>query len=188
VVNLVFDVFYQLWALILVAGYSILALAVIYRSLFTDSFFKDNYAQSDIESLKLQWIIFFFVLIVNPIIMLNLFISIVGDAFERSEDETAVKNGQDLAEMIFEGELLFFWNRKENNEKFLHVVREEHVEIQAQNTAGQRIKKISENVNELNDFALGNRSEINELKGFVARQVVEIQNKTDEILRLVKNR
>ena len=185
VVNLIFDVFYQLWALILVAFYSILALGVVYRTSYDLGIGEDTTNDADT---KIQWLLFFFVLIMNPIIILNLFISIIGDAFERNQDEKSVKDGQELAEMIFEGELLYFWNRKANSSRFIHVIREEHVEIQAQNTAGQRIKKISENIIALNRIASKNKHEISELKHFVHSKIGEIQSKTDTILVAVKNK
>jgi hypothetical protein len=131
---------------------------------------------------------FFFVLIINPIIMLNLFITIIGDAFERSQDEKVVKDGMELAEMIYEGELLFFWNRNDCHSKFIHVVREEHVEIHAQNTAGSRVKKIAENILTLNEVTNTNKAEIDGIKKYVEEKVEEIHAKTQEILEAVKAR
>ena len=188
VINLIFDVFYQLWALILVSTYSVLALGVVYRSLMNDEDFKQAFSINDYDNFKLQWIMFFFVLILNPIIILNLFITIVGDAFDKNQNEKTVKDRQELAEMVFEGELLFFWNRKVVNPKFLHVVREEHVEIQASNTPGQRIKKISEAIELLNRVAYRNKNEIGEIKLFVEGKIEEIQNKTEAILAAVNNK
>ena len=183
VINLVFDVFYQLWALIIVATYSILALAVLYNSFAGETdWFEDT------ENSELQWLLFFFVLIINPIIMLNLFISIIGDAFEKSQDENAVKCGQELADMIYEGELLFFWNRGKGEPKFIHAVREEHVEIHAQNTAGQRVKKISENMIALKEVASQNKAAIDDIKQFVDAKILEITAKTESILEIVKNK
>ena len=183
VVNLIFDVFYQLWALIIVATYSILALGVLYRSFVEDTEWFD-----DTQNAKLQWLLFFFVLVINPIIMLNLFIAIIGDAFEKSQDEKTVKCGQELADMIYEGELLFFWNRKKSVPKFIHTVREEHIEIQAQNTAGQRIKKISENMEVLHEVAAKNKAAIADLKAFVESKILQITQKTESILEAVKTK
>ena len=186
IVNLIFDIFYQLLSLIFVVAYSILALGVIYRAAYGLGYSSDTTDEED--NIRLQWLLFFFVLILNPIIILNLFVSIVGDAFEKSQDEKIVKDGQELAEMIFEGELLIFWNRKLNLSGFVHVVREEHVEVQAQNTAGQRIKHISVDVVTLNKATLKNRNEIAELKQFVEEKIEEIHSKTEEIFELVKNK
>ncbi|OMJ85909.1 hypothetical protein SteCoe_12684 [Stentor coeruleus] len=186
VVNLIFEVFYQLWALILVAAYTIISLWVIYETLLSDP--AVAHLEDSAEDFKLQWIMFFFVLIINPIIMLNLFITIIGDAFERSQDEKAVKDGMELAEMIYEGELLFFWNRNDCHSKFIHVVREEHVEIHAQNTAGSRVKKIAENILVLNEVTNTNKAEIDGIKKYVEEKIEEIHVKTQEILEAVKAR
>ncbi|OMJ76345.1 hypothetical protein SteCoe_24287 [Stentor coeruleus] len=186
VVNLIFEVFYQLWSLILVAAYSIFALGVIYKTILLDPSAK--VIDTTADDFKLQWIMFLFVLIINPIIMLNLFISIIGDAFEKSQDEKALKDGMELAEMIYEGELLFFWNRGDFNSKFIHVVREEHVEIQAQNTAGSRIKRIADNIVALNEIANANKTEIEGLKSHVESKIGEIMAQADGILNSVKTR
>ena len=54
VINLIFDVFYQLWALILVSTYSVLALGVVYRSLMNDEDFKQAFSINDYDNFKLQ--------------------------------------------------------------------------------------------------------------------------------------
>lgn len=190
VINLIFDVFYQLWALIFVSIYTILSLWMVYWYLDNNNFFGETEESNlNTQEFNLEWIMFFFILVLNPVIILNLFISIVGDAFERNQDEKIIKDGQELAQMIFEAELLFFWNRKSGAKDFLHVVREEHAEIQAQNTAGQRIKRISESVNVLSHTANKNKHEILELKNFVQAKIQEIQDKTEFILQqVIKNK
>lgn len=183
VINLIFEVLYQLWALILVTLYALLALVVIF-GYFSKEGFSEFLSENQTVA-QYEFFLIFAVLIINPIIMLNLFIAIVGDSFEKSQDDKSVKNGQDLAEMIYEAELLLFCNRKLKGLKFVHEVREEHGEI-VSSTAGQRIKIICGNVEGLNEKSQKNKEKLAELTKFVENSLEQINDKTKEILKRSK--
>lgn len=180
VINLIFEVFYQLWALILVILYALLALIVIFGYFSKEGFLE--YLSENQTVAQYEFFLIFVVLLINPIIMLNLFIAIVGDSFEKSQDDKNVKNGQDLAEMIYEAELLFICNRRLRGLKFVHEVREEHGEM-VSSTAGQRIKKICANVEELNEKTQKNKEQFAELTKLVERSFELIFDRTKEVLR-----
>jgi WD40 repeat protein len=181
VVNLIFEVIYQLGALILVTLYSMLAFVVVYNYYSQSGF--DEFISENHEIAEYEYFLIFVVLIINPIIMLNLFIAIVGETFEKSQDEKNVKNGQDLAEIIFEAELLFLCSRRLRNLQFIHEVREEHGDLLVQLTAGQRMKKISQSVEMLNENTARNKNEIAELTKFVKESIRAVQGKMDQIAR-----
>ena len=187
IVKLIFDVFYEMWPLIIILTYTILSSGILYRRLTSDSEFLDALNIKDKDDFKLQWIMFLFVLILNPIIILNLYLAIVGDAFEKSQNEKAVMDGQELAEMIYEGEVMLICNRRYKNAKYLHVLREETVEIQVQNTSGQRIKKISESVSGVGKNCNQTNNDINDLKRFVEKKSKRIQRISKKILELIRN-
>lgn len=181
VISLIFDVFFQLWAMFSVALYCIASLFILYYCLSAEnSLFLE--VPEKFQSLEYEWFMLFAVLFVNPLIILNLFISIVGDSFEKSQDEKVVKNGRDLAELIFEAELLFLCRRKNNVNKFVGVLREEILEVQAQSTPGQRMKRIAETIEELNGVAGKKGEEIEEMKSWVEGKVKEIQGKLQKVL------
>jgi WD40 repeat protein len=183
VVNLVFEVIYQLNALIIVTFYAMLAFVVVYNY-YSESGF-DNFLSENHEIAEYEYFLMFVVLIINPIIMLNLFIAIVGETFEKTQDEKHVKNGQDLAEVIFEAELLFLCCRKLKKLQFLHEVCEEHGDALSQISAGQRMKRITQDVDLLCENTLKNRNEIAELAEFVQKKIKSIQKQTDEVVRRV---
>ena len=181
VISLIFDVFFQLWAMFSVALYCIASLFVLYYCLSAEnSLFLQ--VPEKFESLEYEWFMLFAVLFINPLIILNLFISIVGDSFEKSQDEKIVKNGRDLAELIFEAELLLLCRRRNNVNKFVGVLREEILEVRAQSTPGHRMKRIAETIEELNGAAGRKGEEIEEMKMWVEGKVKEIQAKLQKVL------
>jgi WD40 repeat protein len=183
VISLIFDVFFNLWAMLSVALYAIFALFMFYYCASAEYSINDlNHKFTDIEY---EWFMIFSVVIINPMIILNLFISIIGDSFEKSQDEKVVKNGRDLAELIFEAELLFLWNRKKNFKKFWTVLREEHADLQIQSTPGQRMKKISEAIQELNEISGKNTEEVEEIRRWVDGKINEVLKKSEDILKKI---
>ena len=183
VISLIFDVFFNLWAMFSVALYAIMAMFIFYYCV--DAEYKMNDIQVKLKDVEYEWFMIFSVVIINPMIILNLFISIIGDAFEKSQDEKVVKNGRDLADIVFEAELLFLWKRNDQQKRFFGVITEEHLESLAQCTPGQRMKKIAETVEELNGVAGKNREEVEEIKKWVEVKVREIMAKTDGVLAKV---
>ena len=68
-----------------------------------------------------DWVIFFFVTMINPLIMLNLLVSIMANTYKRVKDGNDIANYQELTEMILEIEKLMFWKRHKNNLKYLQL-------------------------------------------------------------------
>lgn len=66
-----------------------------------------------------DWIIFFFATVINPLVMMNLLISIMGSTYERVKEGNDIANLQELTEMILEIEKLMFWKKKLNRQHFL---------------------------------------------------------------------
>ena len=66
-----------------------------------------------------DWFIFFLVTMINPIIMLNLLISIMGDTYGEVQENSVIANFQELTEMIIEIEKLMFWKKRLDHKHFL---------------------------------------------------------------------
>ena len=66
-----------------------------------------------------DWLIFFIVTMINPIIMLNLLISIMGDTYGEVQENSVIANFQELTEMIIEIEKLMFWKKRLTHKHFL---------------------------------------------------------------------
>lgn len=66
-----------------------------------------------------DWLIFFFATMINPVIMLNLLISIMSNTYSRVKEGNDIANFQELTEMILEIEKLMFWKRKNFQQFYL---------------------------------------------------------------------
>ena len=181
VIYLVIEVFYQLWAFIFVTAYTIVSLGIIYRIVTRE------YTDYDSDEFKLEWLMLFFIIIINPLIILNLFISIIGNALEKIKDERIVKEKQELAEMIFEAEILFYWRRNQQKKKFLHLCNEEQANVIVFNSISERIRNTSEKSEELLKIYNQNTTEIKMLKATFEEQFRDIEGKTDLMLEVTKN-
>jgi WD40 repeat protein len=89
------------------AGY----LTLSYRLDLAD-FVTDEYQGFD-------WVIFFLATVINPLVMLNLLISIMGTTYERVKEGNDIANYQELTGMIMEIEKLMFWKKKIKKQFFL---------------------------------------------------------------------
>ena len=63
---------------------------------------------------SLYTIVFIFSTIINPIILLNLVISIMGDTFNRVEQSREISNYKELAGMVLEAEQLLYWVKSDD--------------------------------------------------------------------------
>lgn len=81
----------------------------------------------------LDWICFLFASIVNIIIMLNLLISILGDAFNRVSEKADEADATEMLHIIIELETLMVWKRSSGTRNYLQKVDvlEEKVENKA---------------------------------------------------------
>lgn len=76
---------------------------------------------TDNETMRIfDWVIFFLVTVINPLIMLNLLISIMGDTYGKVKDSNDIANFQELTEMIIEIEKLMFWKKDSCEKHYLH--------------------------------------------------------------------
>lgn len=152
-INLIFEVVYDIFPFLTILFYSTIAFSLVFGRLLyeNDTFF--NY-------IKMSWeinvggfdssgyngymyIAFFLHTIVNPIILLNLLISIMGNTFNRVNSHLIVADGKELAGMILEGELIYFWKRNNKDRRYLHVCAEQNVHQNHDETTEilERIKK-----------------------------------------------
>jgi WD40 repeat protein len=67
-----------------------------------------------------DWVIFFLATTINPLIMLNLLISIMGDTYSKVKESNDIANFMELTEMIIEIEKLMFWKKDQNEKHYLH--------------------------------------------------------------------
>ncbi|OMJ84088.1 hypothetical protein SteCoe_14837 [Stentor coeruleus] len=67
-------------------------------------------------------IVFFLASLLNPIIMLNLLIAIMGDTYDRVQEDQIVADYREMTELILEAEYLAFW-RRSNKGLLMYITR-----------------------------------------------------------------
>lgn len=184
VVKMISSTFNQVWPIVFVVGYTIGCLEILYLCFEQHPDLIKGYELENNEEFELEWMMFLFVLVINPIIVLNLYLTVIGHTFEKSINEKSIIDGQEIAKMIYEGEVLLFCNRKRNKSSFIHVLREQSLEIQSRNTSGERISRISDTLNAIETSSIKNSTEIAGLKLYIQSKSTEI----DEIsLSIINN-
>ena len=68
-----------------------------------------------------EFIIVTIALIINPIVMLNLLISIIGDTYDRVQSEMVIADMKELCEMIIEIENSMYWRRNAGSKLYLQL-------------------------------------------------------------------
>lgn len=179
-IYLIIEVVYQLWAFIAVTIYTVLSLFLVYKTIKNslDLFYDKDF--------KLEWLSLFFVVIINPIISLNLFISIVGNALDKIKNEKTVKDQQELAEMILEAEVIFFWRRWNKKQEFVHLCHEEQSNNIVQASVSEKLRSSAEKTEDLIQIFSLNTREISDLKQTFEDTLSKMNSRADEILQMVK--
>jgi WD40 repeat protein len=78
---------------------------------------------------QLDWLFFVPVTVLNPIIMVNLLISILGDTYGTVKEYETVNDSRELISQILEAEFIMYWRRGVKDKKFIHMCDEFSPEI-----------------------------------------------------------
>lgn len=118
-INLIKEVIMDISYFLIVLFYSVISFSLITYVLHgvpngnTDYFdsltlaYQANIGDYDSENFGMYyWIFFFSYTVINPIIMLNLIINLMGSTFERVQSDKMIADSLELVEMIIEGETL----------------------------------------------------------------------------------
>ena len=122
-IDLIQEVLIDMRGFLMVLTYSIISFAFIFYackpsdddtgivSLITQSYMI-NFGSplNTMEGLFLQLMVYI-ATFVNPIILLNLLISLMGNTFSRVDDSRVVSNYKELADMVLEAEQLMYWKK-----------------------------------------------------------------------------
>ena len=132
-INLIYEVVLDILPFLSILFYSTIAFSLVFERLLhkDDSYFnyltiswEINVGGFDTKGYR-DWLYlaFFVYTILNPILMLNLLISIMSFAFNKVNENVLVADSKELAGMILEGELVYIWRRNKKFRSFLHVCR-----------------------------------------------------------------
>lgn len=138
-INLLIEIFKDIRSFVILLFYTTFAFSIMFyaNEENSDLKFGDYLSSSYTINLgafetdnydSLQWLIFCLATLVNPIIMLNLLIAILGDTFSNVQDNMIVADKKELAEVILDIESLMYWRRKFNLKSFIQICSEEESE------------------------------------------------------------
>lgn len=176
-INLIIEASVDIIAFFILLFYSTLAFGLVMQSLSHNEefiegnpvtmidFFLLSYKQNLGElpnnpNDALTWVLFFIITIVNPVIMLNLLISIMGDTYGRVKDGKVIADARELLGMIIEVETLMGWNKQNNVAEFLKIVCEENdLNIEDESLEG-KVRALRDKIQLLGENISSSKSEI----------------------------
>ena len=168
-INLIYEVIWDILPFLSILFYSTIAFSFVFERLQhrSDSYFKYLTSSWEINvggfdsTTYDDWMYlsFFVHTILNPILMLNLLISIMSHTFDRVNSNILVADSRELAGMILEGELVYTWRRKYNESSFLHVCKSLEITVQE-----NEMKKLRNRVNLLGDIMSKTNADMEILK------------------------
>lgn len=156
-INLLITSVKDITAFLLILFYSTISFAIIFYSIddkgtpFFDTltgFYDLNIGNSNTGDYdKFHWLFYVVVTILNPIIMVNLLISILGDTYANVKEYEVVNDAKELISLISEAELLMFWNRGKTNKQYIHMCDDFVMPItQADDSIKNKIKALKRRV------------------------------------------
>lgn len=208
-INLIYEVILDILPFLMIVFYSTLAFSFIFERVFRDtsnqvpgyfyylsvSWELNLGAFSSSDYTTLMYLAFILHAVLNPIIMLNLLISVMSNTFERVNSQVEVADNKELAKMILEAELVYAWNRDNMVKEYFFMVKGVEIEEIQDNTLTQvrNIKRkvgdmnksqtmISENVNSL---LIGiDEMKVNQTRGLEMQEMlIESQRNLERILQ-----
>lgn len=200
-INLLSEVFKDMTSFIILLTYSTYSFALIYFIMVNNILTITNHEEPkpfseyiavayllnlgdfDTESYgPFEWVVFFFASVINPLIMLNLLISLMGDTFGRVKEGQEIADIKELTGMVIEGEYLLFCKRNSGNKKLFQVCVEEEVESVA-STPIDRVDKLKSRVKAIQE-KMNQRHE--EAKTEIKNSIGGVSSKLDEMATLIE--
>ena len=127
----------------------------------------------------LELVYFFLATVINPIIMLNLIISIMGDTLDRVMENRVSDNRKVMIDLILEVEYLFFWNRNKHQQKYLQVFAKEVSEEETEEWGG-KVAEIKEKITQLSKEIAEFKLSSQEVKQEMKKDINQIAEKINQ--------
>jgi WD40 repeat protein len=162
-INLVFEVFKDMTAFLALLIYCTLSYCFINmifsrtRKLepeqeppgFEDSLsaaYKMNFGDFGDPSSITEWFVVTLMMLINPIVMLNLLISILGDTYSRVQENSAIADMKELLEMIIEVEQLLYWRKNIGSQKYFQMLLSKESEEEIDDPLDAKLKILGRKV------------------------------------------
>jgi hypothetical protein len=141
---------------------------------------------NDVYTNKFSYVMFAVVttmIIINPIIMLNLLISIIGDTFERVQSTRVVADMKELCEMVIEVERLLFWRRNNDQKHYIHICNSKEDDEQPDEAWEGLIIELDKKLSFVKDHIMKsqerNDDKLNDIKAYLYSEVPGIQKQLE---------
>ncbi|OMJ69657.1 hypothetical protein SteCoe_32550 [Stentor coeruleus] len=96
-----------------------------------------------------QLIMFHLATLINPLLMLNLLVSIMNETFSRLKENLITEDIKALAELVVEHESVFFWKKNRGHRKFLQSCSPETIEYLRIDKRSKRLEMLGDTVDQL---------------------------------------
>jgi hypothetical protein len=187
-INLLFEVVKDMSAFIVILVYTVVSYCFVYLSLFGDaegniSPFEDSLSSAislmfgDISNEpqdEFAWIITIIFLIINPIIMLNLLITILGETYDRVKGNSIVADNIELVELVIEASQLLVWNRKREIKMYYQVCKPPASIFEIENPVEGKLNRILQ--------------EVGEISKKIDRRLNDFDGRLEEIYKIITNK
>lgn len=134
-----------------------------------------------------EYAVLTFALLINPIIMLNLLISIIGDTYDRVQSDNLSADMKELMDMIQEVENMLFFRRTQNRKEFFQECTEYEKQDLDSGWEG-KLRGLQNSITSIQDKGTENHKEVlkrlkiqNKVLTTQSEQIEEILKKLNEI-------
>ncbi|CAG9312746.1 unnamed protein product [Blepharisma stoltei] len=116
------------------------------------------------EATWLEWSMFVFALFLNPLILMNLLIAMMGDTFERVQYSMLTANAKEVASLVLEMEAGLLWKRKNNQKKYIQqcIQRDGADDLSSALWEG-RVRTIRKNLKKLVEYTKSNQHKLDDI-------------------------
>lgn len=172
-VRLLSEVIKDMKVFFVILGYSTLAFTFIFYIRNQDLTFSEFLTVSyrlDLGDFdadytdSFDWVIFFLATVINPLIMLNLLISIMGDTYGKVQETNDIANYQELTGMIIEIEKLMFWKKGSTQQYYMQQCDFLRGNEQERDKVNERIKVMKSQLLVIEDTMKNFKQKVNDSK------------------------
>lgn len=208
-INLVFEVFKDMIAFLALLIYCTLSYCFI-RMIFTsgqenggfENSLKAAYVMNfgdigeDNPSSVTEWVVITLMMLINPIVMLNLLISILGDTYSRVQENSVIADMKELLEMIIEVEQLLYWRKNIGSQRYFQMLLSKESEEEIEDPLDAKLKALGRKVDfiktetknyvsRLDKFETSTAERLEKLEDIINNSSEEQQAKIDGIITKV---
>ena len=128
-----------------------------------------------------EWVVFFIASMSNPLILLTMLVAIMGDTYDKVQEQQLVADSKEMAELVLEAEALLFWSRNKNKKYYLQLC--DNVKHEVDNQWMGRIRAIKKSLKELEVKTKSNEKRVISMEKNILDKVDLIMRKNEELQR-----